>query len=535
LAKKTVFVRDATGLVRGLSGFDAFNINFAWLNILVGTLWTFSWTPVVFPGAYLPITLALVVVPLIFLGELYVIMSSSMPRSGGDYVWTSRILHPAVGVAISLYVVFFFWISIGMQADFLSAFYLSGLFPAFARIFNNPGLAAWGSIVQQPSWIMTIGTIGVAIYFLSAVAGVRIHAKVLFVLFLGAMAAMVTLIGLLLVTSHSAAVSMINTNLAGSGNTYDSIITLAQKNGYTTGWTPLQSIAALPYAYTFYWGFYNSNWFVGEVKGVAKSMNRAIQGSLLFSAVVSVLIAYLTFNVFGYDFYNGLNYLFFNASSSYPTVVASPYFNYLLTLLTDSPIIVVVIMIGFLMNGLWQLVCGAVPATRNLFAMSFDRILPTKFSDVNERLHSPLAAIIFMAILGEVSVYLYAFTTLALYLVNTTIGLLICNLIVAVACLTYPFRLKDTFEATIPLRWKKKVAGLPMLSWLAIIVLIPTLYMIYVGFTNPIIGGPISYASMFVGVFGAMIVGIVIYYVAYAYRKAQGLDLKMVFSQIPPE
>lgn len=535
MAKRTVFVRDATGLVRGLSGFDAFNLNFAWLNILVGTLWTFSWTPVVFPGAYLPITLALVVVPLIFLGELYVVMSSSMPRSGGDYVWTSRILHPALGVAISFYVVFFFWISIGMQADFLSAFYLSGLFPAFAHIFNNPGLAVWGSIVQQPLWIMIIGTIGVAIYFLSAISSVRIHAKILFVMFLGAMAAIVTLIGLLLMTPHSTAVNLINTSLAGSGNTYDSIVTLAQKNGYTTGWTLPASIAALPYAYTFYWGFYNSNWVVGEVKGVAKSMHRAIQGSLLFSAVVSVLIAYLTFNVFGYDFYNGLNYLFFNASSSYPTVVATPYLNYLLTLLTNSPIIVVVIMIGFLMNGLWQLLCGAIPATRNLFAMSFDRILPAKFSDVNERLHSPIWAVIFMAVLGEISVYLYAFTTLALYLVNTTIGLLICNFIVAVACLTYPFRRKETFEATVPLRWKRKVAGLPMLSWLAIAVLIPTLYMLYASFTNPIIGGPISYASMFTGVFGALIGGVVIYYVAYAFRKSQGLDLKMIFSAIPPE
>jgi len=59
--------------------------------------------------------------------------------------------------------------------------------------------------------------------------------------------------------------------------------------------------------------------------------------------------------------------------------------------------------------------------------------------------------------------------------------------------------------------------------------------MLYASFTNPIIGGPISYASMFAGVFGALIGGVVIYFVAYAYRKSQGLDLKMIFSAIPPE
>jgi hypothetical protein len=74
-----------------------------------------------------------------------------------------------------------------------------------------------------------------------------------------------------------------------------------------------------------------------------------------------------------------------------------------------------------------------------------------------------------------------------------------------------------------------------LLSWLSLIVLVPTVYMLYVSFTNPIIGGPISYASMFAGVFGALIGGAVIYYIAYMYRKSQGLNLKLVFSAIPPE
>ena len=86
----------------------------AWLNILIGTIWTFSWTPVVYPGANLVITLGAVVIPLIFLGQLYSVMSRAMPRSGGDYVWASRILHPSLGMLQSAFMVYFFFISIGM-------------------------------------------------------------------------------------------------------------------------------------------------------------------------------------------------------------------------------------------------------------------------------------------------------------------------------------------------------------------------------------------------------------------------------------
>ena len=382
--------------------------------------------------------------------------------------------------------------------------------------------------------MIIIGTVGILIFFLSAIAGVKIHARTQFILFLGAMLAMLVAIGVMLSTSHSAAVDMINKNLAGSGSTYDSIVSVAQENGYTLGWTLPQSLAALPYAYTFYWGFYNSNWYVGEIKGAAKSMRRAIYGSLLTAAVLAVLLAYLTFNVFGFDFYNGLNYLFFNAPSKYPQVVAVPYINYLLSLITDNPIIIAVILIGYVMNGLWQMISGVILATRQIFAWSFDRLIPARFSEVNERFHSPIWAVILMTILGEVAILLYAYTTISLYLVNSTIAWLICNLIVVLVCIIFPWRRKDLFGTTVPARWRRKIAGVPLLSWLSLIVLIPTVYMLYAAFTNAVIGGPLSYESMFVGVFGAMIFGIAVYFIASAYRKPQGIDLKMIFTQIPP-
>jgi APA family basic amino acid/polyamine antiporter len=245
----------------------------------------------------------------------------------------------------------------------------------------------------------------------------------------------------------------------------------------------------------------------------------------------------LTFNTFGFDFYNGLNYLYFGAPSAYPTntALAIPYLNYMSTLLTDNPIIILIIVVGYLMNGLWQLVAGILPATRQIFAWSFDRVIPQKFSEVSERFHSPIWTMVFMGILGEVSILIWIYTTLAAYLVNTTIGILIANLVVSVACFVLPMRRKELFESTIPGQWKRKVAGLPLLSWLSLIVILSTLFMLYTASTNAVVGGPISYQSMFAGVIGPMIAGVLIYAIAKAYRKSHGIDIDLAFREIPPE
>jgi APA family basic amino acid/polyamine antiporter len=162
-------------------------------------------------------------------------------------------------------------------------------------------------------------------------------------------------------------------------------------------------------------------------------------------------------------------------------------------------------------------------------------VIPLKFSEVSERFHSPIWTMIAMGILGEVSILLWIYTTIASYLVNTTIGILVANLVVSVACFVLPMRRKQLFESTIPSRWKSKVAGLPLLSWLSLVVILSTLFMLYTASTNAVVGGPISYESMFAGVIGPMIAGVLIYFIARAYRKSQGIDIDLAFREIPPE
>ena len=92
-AAPSLFLRNATGLVKGWSGFDAFAYSFMSVNLV---------TPghVLQPGdlrlrprsgsAILSIVLA--AIAMTFMAVAYAGLIAVMPRAGGDYVWQTRIL-----------------------------------------------------------------------------------------------------------------------------------------------------------------------------------------------------------------------------------------------------------------------------------------------------------------------------------------------------------------------------------------------------------------------------------------------------------
>ncbi len=92
-----LFVRKATGLVRSWSVFDAFIYALFSINLITLGLYSFS-QMYYFGGGLVP---ALIVSALFIFFEVivYAALIAVMPRSGGDYVWQSRILGGAVGFA----------------------------------------------------------------------------------------------------------------------------------------------------------------------------------------------------------------------------------------------------------------------------------------------------------------------------------------------------------------------------------------------------------------------------------------------------
>ena len=94
-----LFVRRSTGLVREASAIDAAIFNAVFSAPVGATLaWGVFFALAVFPGSDL-VTATLIAfvlnIPVLIMMSL---LAASMPRTGGDYVWVSRILSPPLAV-----------------------------------------------------------------------------------------------------------------------------------------------------------------------------------------------------------------------------------------------------------------------------------------------------------------------------------------------------------------------------------------------------------------------------------------------------
>ncbi len=97
-----VFLRKSTGLVREVSLFDAFVMNTIGMNVAIGAVFLFLQAQSDFPRGSMLLSVVIGTVLMAFtLLWVYSEFAAAMPRSGGDYVFVSRALHPFVGWLLS--------------------------------------------------------------------------------------------------------------------------------------------------------------------------------------------------------------------------------------------------------------------------------------------------------------------------------------------------------------------------------------------------------------------------------------------------
>src|SRR5438105_2449144 len=92
-----LFVRQSSGLVRAVSAFDAFVYNLLWLNIGLGVGVTFILAPFLYPGGDIILATLVATAFTAIHVAVWALLAGAMPRSGGDYVFVSRTIHPLIG------------------------------------------------------------------------------------------------------------------------------------------------------------------------------------------------------------------------------------------------------------------------------------------------------------------------------------------------------------------------------------------------------------------------------------------------------
>src|SRR3712207_4238920 len=136
-----LFQRKATGLLRGWSVWDGFIYATFSINLITLGLLGLSYAPFV-PDGSLIMAVILAGLYLIFQTVTYAALIAVMPRAGGDYVWTSRVLGGGLGFVLAVtgwWFILWHWVPI--YADLL----VKEFFVPLAAIANLDGAVAFFS------------------------------------------------------------------------------------------------------------------------------------------------------------------------------------------------------------------------------------------------------------------------------------------------------------------------------------------------------------------------------------------------------
>jgi basic amino acid/polyamine antiporter, APA family len=129
-----LFTRKATGLVREGRTRDALFYNLLWSSVAL--TFAFYWLfQAFYPGSNGLLAFLIAAVLGLPGAFLYAMLTQLMPRTGGDYVFNSRALHPSIGFAGNFSYSFWLAVVIGVYTTYIAAYGVG----AFARTMAGFG------------------------------------------------------------------------------------------------------------------------------------------------------------------------------------------------------------------------------------------------------------------------------------------------------------------------------------------------------------------------------------------------------------
>src|SRR6266481_5815937 len=506
--RPTLFLRNATGLVKAWSTFDAFVYSFWSVNLITLGLYGMSYAYTVPDGQVLAAILLFGVL-CTFLVVTYAMLVSVMPRTGGDYAWQSRVLGGGLGFVLSMTG---WWFTLFLWA------------PIYANIL----------VVQFFSPLAyTLGWTGVATFFTSQT---------------GIFVACLIVLPFVSPQDFQNAFNREATSLFGApANAYQGTIDAASKtfagssfSTFTFG--PL--LLLLPWlAFYLLWPNWGATLY-GEVRG-AKDIRKpfwSMFAGLWVTVAMVALVVILINKTIGWNFYQSANAAYWNnlfavQGAVAPPVPIWPYPVMFAGFLVDNHLFQALLII---VMGLWFFGWAGtlfLSSTRVIFAAAFDRVLPAWAANISAKRRVPYVALILMIapslVISAIYAYKPDFTSVFL---DATAVLALTFLATVVAAIILPWRRKDLYEASPIARFK--IAGVPLITVVGVITGLFLLFMLYQWSFNPdnLYGTSLQKTPNSVIYFVATyVVAIVIYVAARVYRSRQGIDLARIHHEIPVE
>ena len=501
MEKAHLFIRESSGLIKQVSFLDVVMLNIG--DMSAGLALFTSITPYVLPGSNLLIATLIAFLLALPQAYVYTYFITKIPRTGGDYVWISRMLNGSVGAIMALILSIQTLSYLALTAFFASQA-IQTVLNEIGILNANHALVNIGNIIAQPipSFILALVVFGIII-------GINIaKAKWGF--------SLVTALGIFSLATTLIAIGVIIANVSDFVTKTSAMITamggsIAKYQGPIFSWGATLFMLPFLALFTFPW-IQGGPAVAAEIKG-----KRALKYNIYYSLIATFILVMAGYGVMYYaGGYNFTTAQYINNGYIFNFWTAAIW-------LSNNQLLQWIIGLGLIAWEFFILAYGVIVFARYIFALAFDRVLPSIFAYVTQKgspIYTHLLDLGVTALLLGVIVFLGSQNALALY--GTIILGALYFLVVGIAALVHS------------IKYEVKKLFVP-----ALIVIGYFSYLTYVSATNPDFGfvesnglpNPITLTF----VIGTILFSAIVYTAALLYNRRRGIELSAIYKEIPPE
>lgn len=512
------FERKATGLVRAAGTLDVLVYNMNFVSIGLMAVLVFLFATAFYPGANLYLMTLLTFLAVVPTSLVFAFFAAAMPRSGADYVYVSRTLHPALGMMSSWNNTAWWFMYGGVPSAFFAYYGVSPFFSVVGERTSTHWMVRFGTWSSTPLGAFVVGGILIAALVAIFILGLHLFFRIQNVLFgIGILSIVLIVVTWLFESSGSFAHNFTAHTGQALGPALDKT---AGKAGYgETG------------PFSLHWTFLAGTWIYinlvfnqssayigGEVRRASRLQLWSMPAAAVVTTSILLILLALADKVVGLHQFGKIA-----AATGLPfTAVAAQG--------VGSTVLAAFILVLFLPFSYTWLPGQILNASRNFLAYSLDGLAPRKLGEVHPRFHTPVYALLLVGAGSAGALWLFTHWSSFAALVGI-FGFILGFAIVSVAAIAFPYRLKEVFESS-PVRWR--VGGIPVMSILGAVNLVSLGAMAWAFWTDPS-AGIAGHTSTKILNFAIFASGLVIYFVAKAVQRSRGVDVSQRFKEIPVE
>lgn len=515
-----MFARKASGLVRELGFQDAFiwaiaapaasGINFYSVRM--------AYT---YPGANAALSFlvaSLILLPIVVtLG----ILSATMPRAGGMYIHVSRTLGPTLGFYAAWAMVIGYGIAVGLLGYIVTGI-LGSAFVMIGMAGAGQALVNLGTAMATPTWQAVGGVLWTLFFWGVSLFGLRYIKWMERILFWLPLAATVIAV-IIFIAVGPANAEQVFDSIWGQG-VYKGVLEAAREKGWGfPGFSWDATVAAMIVPFWAWTAFESITFVSGEVRDPRKSMMYGFVGGYIACMIMYVIVAWAVY--YPYQQFVGA-YVFL--ANNHPDVLSS-----IMPLITPSVPFLAASLSGNLVAGaiiailmvLWF--ANSIPpvfmaTSRTLFALAFDRAIPLKLSEVNERGCPTWASHVTM-LWGLVGVFV------AFFSVDVILGILDFTMLnffwlMGLAALLLPFVRPEIYKMC-PVQ--KSILGVPIISILGLLSFAIGFWIVcfsILEFTYSVAATMAAFLA----------IGFLVNLWQYMKNVEEGIDVSKIYTVLPP-